>query len=245
MKKFRNLHILLILTLLTTGWQQASGQAKGDIAFFYGQSYYLGEINHVTQFKQMNTAFGGFYRHNFNLRYSLRGNVYYGKLSADDATSPYKYNLLRNQSFEVNLLDIGLQAEFNFLPYITTSYKYKFSPYVTAGLSYRTFLSNSPAKNGINIPFGIGIKYNLNQKFSVGFEWVIRKTFSDDMDGLAEYPENPLLVEFLNNQSAAKFRQTSTLYRNDYYVFTGVFLSYKIVYKSMKCPAYNEAKTYE
>lgn len=245
MKKFKNLRIILIMHLLASGWNSAAGQARGDIAFFYGQSYYLGEINHVTQFKQMKNAFGGFYRHNFNLRYSLRGNVYYGSLGADDASSPYKYNLLRDQSFSLNLLDIGLQAEFNFLPYITTSYKYKFSPYVTAGLSYRTIFSNTSAKNGVNIPFGIGLKYNLTQKISMGFEWVIRKTFADDMDGLTEYPENPLLVEFLNNQTAAKFRQTSTLYRNDYYVFTGFFLSYKIVYKSMKCPAYNEAKTYE
>ncbi|MCF8294706.1 MAG: DUF6089 family protein [Bacteroidales bacterium] len=237
--------ILLIVIILITSSFSSFGQARGDLALFIGQSYYLGDINHVTQFQNMGTSFGGFYRHNYNLRYSLRGNLYVSKLRASDSDSWLAFNRLRNQTFSMDILDAGLMAEFNFLPYITTSYKYRFAPYVTAGLGMMIPLSKSETKSTMTIPFGLGLKYNLGDKFSIGIEWVIRKTFSDELDGIVANTDNPLTVEFMTNQKAEAFRQTSTIYRNDYYVITGLFLSYKIVYKSMKCPAYNEAKTYE
>jgi opacity protein-like surface antigen len=222
-----------------------SGQARGDIALFYGRSYYLGEINHITHFKSMSNAFGAFYRHNYNLRYSLRGSIYTGRLTGDDKNSPYDYNKVRASAFDIPVIDLGLMSEFNFLPYITTSNKYRFSPYVTAGFAYLIPLKDAEFKGTLSIPFGLGLKYNLNDKFSIGIEWVLRKTFTDELDGLGDYDSNPLFEEFLNNQTASAYRQESTIYRNDYYAFTGLFLSYKITYRSMKCPAYNEAKTYE
>lgn len=223
----------------------SSAQAKGDIAVFYGQSYYLGEINHISHFKSMSDSYGIFYRHNYNLRYSLRGSIFIGRLSGSDLNSPYDYNIQRAANFNLPVADLSLMTEFNFLPYITTSTKYRFSPYVTAGFSYLIPLQNDDFKGSIGIPFGVGLKFNLSEKFSIGAEWVLHKSFSDELDGLGDYNSNPLFEEFLNNQTAAPYRQFSTLYRNDYYAFTGVFLSYKITYRSMKCPAYNEAKTYE
>lgn len=237
---------IILLVCLSIGLPVLSnGQAKGDIAVFYGQSYYLGEINHITHFKSMSNSYGIFYRHNYNLRYSLRGSLYTGRISGSDLNSPYDYNIQRAAAFDLPVADLSVMTEFNFLPYITTSKKYRFSPYVTAGLSYLIPLKQAEFKGVIGIPFGVGLKLNLTEKFSIGAEWVLHKAFSDELDGLGEYDSNPLFEEFLNNQTAAPYRQYSTIYRNDYYAFTGIFLSYKITYRQMKCPAYNEAKTFE
>ncbi len=215
------------------------GQKKGDIGVFAGGSYYLGEINPTIQFRETLPAFGVFYRHVYNLRWSLRGNVYYGKLTGSDSSSDYDFHQLRNHSFHLEIIDIGASAEFNFLPYITTSAKYNFAPYVTAGLSYMTSLSDK-VENTMTIPFGIGFKVNISERMSAGCEWVWRNTFSDELDGLGKYKTDPLQEEFLNDKTAELYRQRSLFYRNDFYVFTGVFIAYKFAYKRYRCPAYGE-----
>ncbi len=238
MKKLVITTCIIIATL--TAWSQKSG----DIGFFGGGSYYLGEINHTTQFVDTKPAFGIFYRHFFDYRYSLRTSIYKGTLAGNDSNSPWDYNRLRDHSFSVDIIDVSTMVEFNFLPYITTSPKHRFAPYVTAGLSYMvTPGSNVP--NSMAVPFGIGVKFNFAKRFSAGFEYVFRNSFSDDIDGLGDNTPDPLKEEWLNDASAEQFRQKSLIYRNDFYTFAGIFISYKFAYNRFKCPAYGERNMYD
>ncbi|MEA3444904.1 MAG: DUF6089 family protein [Bacteroidota bacterium] len=229
--------IIILFVLVIT--QLVYGQKKGDIGAFVGGSYYLGEINPTIQFRETQPAFGAFYRHVYNLRWSLRGSVYYAKLRGHDILSKYDFHQHRNHSFYLEIVDIAAMAEFNFLPYITTSSKYNFAPYVTAGLSYMVSLNDKVAGT-MTIPFGIGFKVNISERMSAGCEWGWRNTFSDELDGLGVYESDPLLEEFLNDKTAEKYRQKSLFYRNDFYVFAGVFIAYKFAYKRYRCPAYGE-----
>ncbi len=231
--------------LLSLAVNRGSAQSMADIGYFGGWSYYLGEINHVSQFKATSPAYGIFYRQIFDYRYSLTAKLRYGELSGNDLNSPYDYNLQRGHSFRVSTIDAALMTEFNFLPYISTSMKYRFTPYVSAGLAYLTVLDSENLNGTLAIPFGVGLKYNLSERFSMGFEWTLYKSFTDEIDGLGDYPNNPLFEEFLNNQTAEAYRQNSLIYRNDYYAFTGFFISYKFAYRRIKCPAYNETKVYD
>ncbi|MCF8373268.1 MAG: DUF6089 family protein [Bacteroidales bacterium] len=229
--------IIIILALVFS--LSILGQRKGDLGVFGGTSYYLGEINPTIQFLEALPAAGIFYRHTYDLRWSIRGSAYYGKLTGHDRFSPFDFNQRRNHSFTLEIVDFAAAAEFNFLPYVTTSIKYNFAPYITAGLSYMLSLDENVAGT-MAVPFGIGFKVNVTERLSAGCEWVWRVSFSDELDGLGDYPSDPLQEEFLSDQTAQKYRQKSLIYRNDKYAYTGIFISYKLFYKRYKCPAYDE-----
>jgi len=215
------------------------GQGKGDIGIYGGYTYYLGDINPTIQFQESLPSYGIFYRHIFDYRYSVKSSVYLGNIQAHDKLSKYNFHYERDHSFKLQFLDISSLVEFNFLPYMSTSMKYRFTPYVTAGLSYMMPLK-SDVVGTMTIPFGIGLKFNLTERISTGVEWTWRNTFSDEIDGLGEYPNDPILIEFLDDQLAETYRQKSLFYRNDKYSFYGIFISYKFAYKRYKCPAYGE-----
>lgn len=240
----KNLVILWLLALGLFMSYSLDAQKNGDIAFFAGGSYYLGEINHTRQFAKTEPAFGIFYRQSFDLRYSLRFNLYKGTLKGSDARSDYDFNVARNHSFSMDYIDIGSMVEFNFLPYITTHAKFKFAPYVTTGLSYMVSFDKQ-VPSSMSFPFGLGFKFAISDRISAGLEWVMHNSFSDDIDGLGDYTNNPLSEQFLNNSSAETYRQFSTIYRNDMYILSGFFISYKFAYHRFKCPAYGEPKMYE
>lgn len=229
--------IIIIFVIITS--INVFGQRKGDIGVFSGLAYYLGDINPTMQMREKLPAYGIFYRHIFDLRYSIKSSVTYAQIESFDRLSKYDYHIQRNHSFHLEFVDVSSMVEFNFLPYVSTSMKYRHAPYVTAGLTYMFSLNNDVA-NTMAIPFGIGYKVNITERLSLGAEWTWRKTFTDYLDGLGEYETNPLKEEFLTDKKAEKYRQNSLFNRNDLYTFVGLFISYKIAYKRYKCPAYGE-----
>ena len=126
--------------------------------------------------------------------------------------------------FQSSFVDLGLDFEFNWWPYKTAYRKTKFSPYVTAGLGYGLNLS-SEGKSHLYLPFGGGVKANLWQKLSGGVEVSVRKVFSDKIDGVYNPDDEGV---------------QSTLGNSDWYMFTGIFLTYKIFNYNDDCPTYNE-----
>jgi len=229
----------IIIILIVISSISAFGQKKGDIGVFSGLAYYLGDINPTIQMREKLPAYGIFYRHIFDLRYSIKSSVTYAQIESFDILSSYDYHIQRNHSFRLKFVDVSSMVEFNFLPYVSTSMKYNHAPYVTAGLTYMVSL-NKDVPNTMAIPFGIGYKFNITERLSIGAEWTWRKTFSDELDGLGEYATDPIKEEFLTDKKAEKYRQNSLYNRNDLYTFVGLFVSYKIAYKRYKCPAYGE-----
>ena len=198
-------------------------QKKSDIGIFSGGSYYIGDINLARQFYSPSIAVGGIYRYNINLRYSLRGNIYYGGLKGDDLDFNNDYQIQRGARFNASIIDCSIQFEFNFFPYQTTKKKNGYSTYVTAGLGYTFFIGSDPSLNHLMIPFGVGFKININKRLSAGLEWDFRKTFSDNIDGLQNL-SNTVYKSFIHN--------------NDWYSFAGIFLTYRIFRYIEECPAY-------
>jgi hypothetical protein len=236
----KTIRIALVGFFLLIFCNQADAQRHGDIGLFMGTSYYLGEINPTLHFRNTSEAYGIFYRHNFNLRYSLRTSFYTGALAGDDMQSAYPYNKLRNSKFHVGVSDLSSMFEFNFLPYISTHDIFNHSFYVTAGLSYMYVNTEKPVK-GFNFPFGVGYKVNLAKRWSGGIEWTLRKTFTDEIDDLGK-PENDALTDFLNLSKLNEYKQTSFPNRPDIYFYAGFFISYKFFYTRFRCPAYEDSK---
>lgn len=204
----------------------AMAQPNADFGVFAGTAYYLGDINPSKHFYRPSFSYGVLYRININTRYALRANGYIADLTGDDRDFPKRLNPDRPFSprhFQTSLLDLGLQLEFNFLPYTPNLIKWDYTPYIAAGVAGSMILgSDAEATNTLGFPFGVGVKFNITSRISAGAEYSFRKTFSDRLDGV----ENPSDV-------------SSFLHNNDWYSFLGVFITFKFFNFAADCPAYN------
>lgn len=80
-----------------------------------GGSTYKGELSeHTFNTDFVHPAFGAFYRHNWDRRWSWKIELNYGKISGDDAYGSTAYQRDRNLSFESTILELSPQVEFNF-----------------------------------------------------------------------------------------------------------------------------------
>jgi hypothetical protein len=221
--------VVLVLTSFNL-----SAQRKADIGFFAGTSYYMGDLNPAVHYAMPSFAAGPIYRYNFHDRISLRGHAFIHSLQGgvSDGISDFAgYNPSPSATFfDANFVDLGLNLEFNWKPYRTAHRKTVASPYVFAGLGYglkvAEDISGLESRSHITIPFGFGYKVNVGRWLSAGFEAGARKALSDEVDGI----ENPTVP----NEGVILFGN------NDWYFFTGVFVTYKIFKFWETCPAYEK-----
>ena len=206
-----------------------------EVGFLLSSSYYIGELNQTGHTaNQPNLGVGIFYRKNLSKRYSYRIGFNYGKLSASDDFYPSGLSEWRQLSFSGDLYEGHALFEFNFLPYqINNRSTSWFSPYVFIGLAVYgiTPKVNVGAVGKVkeagtvvapSVPFGVGVKFNLAKNFGFSVEWGMRKTFSDEIDGLP-----PTFVGGY---------QLSNSKNNDWYSFLGVTLNYKFLTQKDRCP---------
>ncbi|MCC7380094.1 MAG: hypothetical protein IT255_12110, partial [Chitinophagaceae bacterium] len=125
--------------------------------------------------------------------------------------SKNSYQKLRNLSFNSNVWEIAIQGDFNFFKFVPGDWDHAFTPYVTLGVGIFSFdpyayirgekiflrpLGTEGQNIGYQgrkeygtmsfcIPFGVGIKYNINEKFNLTFEVAHRFTGSDYLDDVS------------------------------------------------------------
>lgn len=216
--------ILLILFLVFPS-KHATAQKKSDIGLIGGASYYMGDINHSQHFYAPSPAGGIIYRYNLNPRHSFRFSGIYTSLKGSDSDFEDAFQQQRNQSFKTSIIDLAITTEFNFMEYKPTKLrKNRYSPYVSAGIGYASALSsNVNAASATTINFGVGFKYNLARRWSMGVEWTFRKTLNDMLDG----------TENIGADQGVFF------HNSDWYSIVGLFITYKIFNWREDCPAYD------
>jgi hypothetical protein len=187
---------------------EVKAQRSSEFGISGGVSYYNGELNPGRPFTLVQPAFGLFYRLNLNSRiaWQLHGNR--GKVKGDDAVSNFFPN--RNLNFDSPVTEIGAQFEVNFLDYFIGSVRHRITPYVFGGAGIFMFkpsgningtkyelqplategqgLAGRPKgykQTSISFPFGLGVKFSLNQYVGIGFEWGERKTTTDYLDDIS------------------------------------------------------------
>lgn len=222
-------YIFLSISFLSYG-------QHSEIGILGGTSYYLGELNPSIQVaNKLKPAVGVFFRRNTgkSKRYALRFGLNYGLLEASDKITSAEISDYRQLSFSSNLLEGYGVLEFNFLPYeINSTRASYYSPYVFIGIAgfmvnpeVENYVTNTSSSSGsliaASIPFGFGVKFNLVNNLGMGIEWGMRKTFTDEIDGLPEtYPGG---------------YQLSNTQNNDWYSILGITLNYKILTKDARC----------
>jgi hypothetical protein len=221
MKKAHWTLLFLILSL------PVIGQKRSDYGVFAGVSSYIGDINPNRLLYSPLPAAGLFYRFNFNPRQALRGNLFVGGLRGNDLDFNNDFQLARGKSFSGIAGEFSVQYEFNFFPYSSDGKRWDYTPYIAGGAGVAAITTE-----GFNvlpvIPFSAGFKINILKNLGLEAEYSFRKTFYDNFDGLKD------LVD------PADF---ALIHNNDWYSFTGISFTWKIMSRLAGCPAYDDANS--
>lgn len=249
-----------------------------------GASYYVGDLNPALHFKASSPAAGLFYRFNVGKYWAFRLNGFYGQMQGADSTSTDMKT--RNLSFKSPIIEIGGMIEWHyyafqpakqgnlFTPYLFTGINwYKFNPkgslndqwynlqaLGTEGQGTTAYPDRKPySLTGIAIPMGMGVKIALSSSLILGFEWGIRKTFTDYLDDVSTTYAEPSVLSSQNSWESAYFadpintegelpenksgKQRGDETTKDWYGYGCVTLSFQIQEKSSFCPGMKRSKT--
>lgn len=208
------LPLLAVLTLHSAARaQMESVTQEGEIGVSIGGAHYFGDLNTSAKVNRAKFAFGVFFRKQFGNYIAVRVGGQFAQLGyADKYYSDNEFQRRRNLSFNSNVWELALQGDFNFFKFVPGSYDHRFTPYVTIGASIfsydpyaylggqKYFLrplgtegqgsaaypDRKPYSSmAFAIPFGVGVKYSLNERINVGFEVLHRFTNTDYLDDVS------------------------------------------------------------
>lgn len=204
-----------------------------EVGVFLGGSNYIGDVGSTTYISPDKLAFGVLYRWNKSPRHAYRFSYTQSTITANDLDSREGGRKLRGYRFDNTIRELSAGLEFNFFDFNLHEDKRKFTPYVFSGLNYfrydELYIQSGETKKQKNtgsfaIPMILGVKTNLTSNFVLGLEVGARYTFTDNLDG--SNPEN-------DNLKSLRF---GDLNNNDWYVFSGVTLTYTFGNKPCYCP---------
>ncbi len=206
-----------------------------EIGGMIGGSNYIGDIGNTNYINPNNFAVGGLFKWNRSARHSFRGSIMLAKLSGDDAKSKNSRREQRGYAFENTIKEISIGMEFTFVDFNVHAQRSISTPYLYTGLTYFFYdalykkendnITKYSSAGSVAIPIVLGYKANISTNAMLGFEIGARYTFTDNLDG-----SNPK-KDFLGKEGA-KF---GNLNNNDWYVFTGVTLTFAFGRKPCYC----------
>ena len=218
MKKY----ILLLITFLPPFLIQA--QHKYEAGLLLGGSTYQGDLSvpPLGSLQETNLAYGLMFRTNLDSNFTARASIMQTTLSGNDQNN--ERLAARNFEFTTNLSTIALLFEWNIFP--SLDIQQSFTPYLFAGGAL-TFIAPEPNFNNASphtpidpinedrqasssltkfaIPFGLGIKTQINDQWALGFEAALHPTFTDYLDGIS---------------------QAANPHKNDWYGTAGISVTY-------------------
>ncbi|MHC1702666.1 MAG: DUF6089 family protein [Tenuifilaceae bacterium] len=209
---------LLVIILSLYFIEHIYSQEKKDLGIQVGASYYTGDYNQSKILYQPLPAIGIIFRYNLNNYYSLRASASYGGLSGNYSSFNH-YLPGTTNSFTKQIIEAEILGEANFLTFNTRNAKKNiFSPYVVFGFG-SAYIGGEVIPN---IPFGVGLKYCPIPRLTVGFEWRLHKTFSDNIDN------------YQNVFDGSK----AIFHNNDWFSFMGLFITFRLYNYDKICPVY-------
>jgi hypothetical protein len=211
MRYLRTITLLLFLCIKLTCWSQEEFSKQPSISIFTGLINYQGDLN-PNSFTIGHSKFAGgiSIRKPLSRWFTARAGVTIGHLEAADRFNR-DYLKPRNLSFyttikeayaalEIDFLDInksrftpyiyGGFAVFHFNPwaYDDAGQKVYLKPLSTEGEGIAAFPTQRPySLTQFAIPFGVGVRYAVNDNINIGFEFSDRKTFTDYLDDVSSF----------------------------------------------------------
>lgn len=170
--------------------------------------------------------------------------------------APEWFRWFRNLDFHSKLWEVSAQMEFYFVKYQPGSLAQRWGPYILVGggvfhfnpkttyngqeVELRPLRTEGQGFPGtgvkeyplyqVCIPVGVGIRYNITNDFTIGFEYADRKTFTDYIDDVStEYiSPNDFSIMFANDPSTAALA-TELAMRADELLVPDIYSQHTIV----------------
>lgn len=217
--------LILIMVLGHATFAQRWSMSAGA-----GATLYKGDLSdwhllpHLSQLKTGNTAV------NFQLRYqpdqalAYRAKLTFTGISGDGANFGLPSISYSTNRFSSPLIEISGLVDYNFKDYQANRNVRNWTPFIYGGLG---FLFVSPEGNIPTpktyftwaIPFGVGIKAQINHRVGLQWEFGSSKSLSNILDGQAAWGEQA---------------QVFTLNKTDQYLHSTVSITYSLI--SVYCP---------
>ncbi len=228
MRKFFLAIIIVLQTVFSFQLNaQDAVKQEGEFGIGLGAAHYFGDLNTRAKLNRPKIAASVFFRKNFGNYIAARLSASFARLGYSDIYNQANLTqYTRNLSFNTNVWEVALQGDFNFFRFMPGEPDFNFTPYITIGVgafSYDPFAylkgekiflrplgtegqgsSLYPERKqyssmAMSIPFGVGVKYALNERINIGFEVLHRFTNTDYLDdvsktyvnALAVFPSNP------------------------------------------------------
>jgi hypothetical protein len=209
----RLLFAVLLFPLMT--------QAQWNVNVFGGFANYIGDLQSSPYTTQQAHLAGGIgLEYDLTQHFSLLSNITFGKVGASDAYSQQADVRARNLSFQTDIDELNLLAEYNLFSlrsHKVTPYGfvgvavYHFNPFAFDSTGEKVYLrplstegeglSQYPnvhpyALTQLAIPFGGGIKFRISDQIVLAYEIGLRKLFTDYLDDVSGryVAENVLLA---------------------------------------------------
>lgn len=254
--------------LLNWGTSHAQFQthlSRSELGLILGGSYYIGDLNQFRHFKGTQPAISLIYRYNVNTRLSFRGNFSYGNVVGDDQWATESLLKNRNLNFKSDIFELAAGLEFHYMKFVLGSDRYHGTAYLFAQLAlfkmnpktsyngewvYLQPLGTEGQGSDLNskhpysliqlaIPIGVGVKFGLGKKATIGIDYGIRKTFTDYLDdiGSGTYVDpvelaaaNGPLSAAVSNQSldGSRFGKRGNATTKDWYSFFGLSITFRL-----------------
>jgi len=275
----RQLLATLIICLPFASFAQNSIVQEGEFGVGIGAAHYFGDLNTRAKLNRPKLAAGIFFRKNFGNYIAMRISGNYAQLGYSDVYNTHnEYMHRRNLSFNTNVWELGLQGDFNFYRFMPGEPDFRFTPYVTFGISAfnydpYAYLNNQKyflrplgtegqaidslhrkpySSMAVAFPFGVGVKYSINERINIGFEVVYRFTNTDYLDDVSTtyvdptlFPPNPdgsLSTAYLlsdrsyetGERIGIKGRERGNSQNKDNFVTAMFYISFNL--QSYKCP---------
>lgn len=180
--------VILLFAILGIGSLSANAQEdyRFDAGGGFGMTGYLGDANMSNLWSHPGFDAMLLFRYLRNPRIAFKTGFYVGSLSGNTADMTDVLPDAAQFKFSTTFFELSEMFEFNFLNYgIGEKYRNlkRFSPYITAGVGVTAWTSDGYLGAALSLPFGIGAKFKINRRLNLGLEFLMKKTFSDRLDG--------------------------------------------------------------
>ena len=229
------LSVVFVSCLTALSFGQKGMDSSREFGLVFGTGYYIGDLNPDKHFGgDLKLGAGLMYRENFNKRWSVKGQFFYGRIGASDARAEDPWMVNRNLSFRNEILEGAVQAELNYVDYQIANKRAKFSPYLFLGIALYSHKPQAEfdgkwfdlqplgtegqgtteggeayALNGLAFPFGVGFKFNLFSTLALSGEWGMRKTYTDYLDDVSGAYVSPIVLATESGQLSAALSDRS------------------------------------
>ena len=194
----------MVLVAALAGQSRALAQEdyRFDIGGGIGMTGYLGDANSANLFQNPSWDVELLFRYIANPRINWKTNFYVGGLRGDSSQMDNVFPDGNNFKFSTTFYELSELFEFHFFNYgMGETYRRlkRWTPYITAGLGLTAWSVDGKGGAAFTIPLGIGFKFKPALRWNLGLEFLMKKTFSDRLDGAALSYHLGIMSAFMKN----------------------------------------------